>query len=81
MIDSPCSTRRASIQESNMPGDKDLDLLHGDARLQTDSLPERITRLRRELDRGAEIYSRDELDLLERKLADAEELYRVIQHP
>jgi hypothetical protein len=64
-----------------MRSDKDLELLNGDARLQTDSLPERIMRLRKEIARGAEIYSREELELLERKLADVEELCRIIQHP
>ncbi len=60
---------------------KDMMLLHGDSRRQTDSLPDRISRLKREIARGATVYTREELSLLERKLAECEEQYRVIQHP
>ena len=62
------------------PEGKDLALLHGGSRLQTDSLPERINRLRREIDRGEGVYSREELRVLERRLEDCEEMYRVLQH-
>lgn len=61
-----------------MGADKDTMLLYGDPRRQTDSLPERIARLRREIARGAEIYTADELDLLARKLVEAEEQMRVL---
>lgn len=63
------------------PTGKDLLLLHGESRLQTDSLPERIRRLKREIARGEGVYSHDELELLERQLAECEEQYRVIQQP
>lgn len=62
-------------------GGKDLTLLHGDPSRQTDSLPDRITRLKREIARGEAVYSREELGLLERKLDEAEADLRVIQHP
>lgn len=60
---------------------KDLTLLHGDPHRQTDSLPDRIRRLQREIARGEAVYTREELALLERKLADAEAQLRVIEHP
>jgi len=60
---------------------KDLSLLHGDYRLQTDSLPEKVHRLKQEISRGEGVYTREELDLLERKLADCENQLRVIMHP
>lgn len=63
------------------PTGKDLSLLHGESRLQTDSLPDRIRRLKREIVRGGGVYSHDELEILERKLAECEEQYRVIQQP
>ncbi|EHP85858.1 hypothetical protein GeomeDRAFT_2245 [Geobacter metallireducens RCH3] len=66
---------------SRNPAVKDMTLLHGDSRLQTDSLPGRIKRLKREIARGESIYTREELGILERKLADSEEQFRVIQHP
>lgn len=59
---------------------KDLTLLYGDRRLQTDSLPDRIRRLRQEISRGT-VYTQEELGILKRKLADSEEQLRVIQHP
>lgn len=64
----------------NLSG-KDMTLLYGDPRLQTDSLPDRIRRLKREIARGESIYARDELELLERKLAESEDQLRVIQNP
>lgn len=60
---------------------KDMTLLHGDSRLHTDSLPDRIRRLRREIARGEEVYTREELEILQRKLRDCEEQSRVIQNP
>lgn len=58
-----------------------MSLLHGDSRLQMDSLPDRIRRLKHEIARGKSIYTREELGVLERKLAECEEQSRVIQHP
>ena len=40
----------------------------------TDSITERIDRLKRELGRGEAVYSRKELQLLQRKLEDYEAL-------
>lgn len=60
---------------------KDMTLVHGDSRLQTDSLPDRIRRLRREIARGEEVYTREELEILQRKMTECEEQSRVIQNP
>jgi len=77
----PSRDGRFGTATSHGPAGKDMTLLHGDPRLQTDSLPDRIRRLKREIARGESVYTRRELQLLERKLAECEEQYRVIQHP
>lgn len=70
-----------TMNDSSVNGGKNLTLLHGDPCRQTDSLPERIGRLKREIARGETVYSPEELRLLERKLDEAEADLRVIQHP
>lgn len=70
----------ASTSRQNPTG-KDMTLLYGDNRQQTDSLPDRIRRLKREIAEGESVYTREELGILERKLADCEEQSRAIQSP
>lgn len=48
---------------------KDMALLHGDSRLQTDTLPDRIRRLKHEIARGEGVYTPEELRFLERTVS------------
>jgi uncharacterized small protein (DUF1192 family) len=61
--------------------DKDLEML-GEARsaASTDSINERIDRLKREIGRGEAVYSRKELHLLQRKLEEYEALLDAMFH-
>ena len=53
--------------------EKDLEMLGTAASAaRTDSLPERIARLKREIGRGEVVYSGEELRLLQRKLDECE---------
>jgi hypothetical protein len=53
--------------------EKDLEMLGKVASAtSTDSLPERIARLKREIGRGEAVYSGEELRLLQRKLEECE---------
>jgi uncharacterized small protein (DUF1192 family) len=61
---------------------KDMALL--DATLsptRVDSLSERLARLRREISRGAAVYSPAELSRLQRQLEEYEELLKVLSNP
>ena len=62
-------------------GDKDLEML-GElpAATSTDSIHERIARLKKEISRGEAVYSRRELQLLQQKLEDYESLLFAMIH-
>jgi hypothetical protein len=61
--------------------DKDLEMLGQiPSAASTDSLPERIDRLKREIGRGEAVYSRKELQLLQRKLEEYEALLEAMFH-
>ena len=61
--------------------DKDLEMLgQKPSAASTDSLPERIDRLKREIGRGEAVYSRKELQLLQRKLEEYEALLEAMFH-
>jgi hypothetical protein len=61
--------------------DKDLEMLgQVPSATSTDSLPERIDRLKREIGRGEAVYSRKELQLLQRKLEEYEALLEAMFH-
>jgi hypothetical protein len=61
--------------------EKDLEML-GEipSAASTDSLPERLARLKREIGRGEAVYSRKELQVLQRKLEDYEALLEAMLH-
>ncbi len=64
-----------------MVEDKDLELLgEKPSSLRTDSMAERIARLRRELARGEMVYTVAELHILKLRLEEYERLLEMIQH-
>jgi len=64
-----------------MAEDKDLELLGVAASpRRTDSITERIVRLRREISRGESVYTNGEILSLERQLEEYERLLEIIQH-
>ena len=59
--------------------EKDLEMLgEVESSTRTDSLPERIARLKRELDRGEVVYNGEELRRLQHKLEESEMLLDAI---
>lgn len=64
------------------PEGKDDCLLYGKNCPNTlDSLPERITQLKHEIAKGEKVYTSKELDKLQRKLEEDNEIMRVLQKP
>jgi hypothetical protein len=64
-----------------MAEDKDLDLLGiAPSPWRTDSITERIARLRCEITRGETVYTAGEIRALERQLEEYERLLEMIQH-
>ncbi len=70
------------MEDITAMAEKDLEML-GEAAsaARTDSLPERIARLKREIGRGVEVYSAEELRLLQRKLEECEALLAALLRP
>ncbi len=65
---------------SAQPEVKDECLLYGkNCPNAVDSLPERVTKLEREIGKGEIVYSPEELKQLEHKLKEANEMLRVLQ--
>ncbi|HEX5773874.1 MAG TPA: hypothetical protein VFY07_06080 [Geomobilimonas sp.] len=64
-----------------MTEEKDRALLgEGPNPRRTDSITERLARLRRELDRGEAVYTPSELRTLQRQLEEYEHLQEILQY-
>lgn len=62
-------------------GERDESLLDSEKLAgRTDSITERIARLKREIAKGTAVYTPEEIGRLERKLADYEEMYYNLMH-